>query len=778
MRTPAGRFVGQSVLRKEDARLITGHGIFVDDVTLPLECHVAFVRSNLPSGRITRLDVSAARVAEGVVAVLTGAELNGTAGSMLPTMFFDGNMGVSAPASPLAESDVRYVGDPIAIVIAESRGLAEDACELVEVDIDFVDAAVDFERALDEGAHLVHPELGSNIAERSGMVNAGVDQALGLAAHVSTETFYQQRQSQVPMETRGIVVRFDPFEPTLTAWLSSQMPHEARLVLSRALKIPEHQIRVIQQDVGGGFGQKGFLKREEIVVALAARLVGRPLKWIEDRRENLIASAHARLDRLTVSMAVDELGHIIAADLEHLEDAGSFPCGGSGGSGSMVGTLFPGPYRFGAYAWRSTSVWTNTCGRGAYRGPWMAETVAREQMIDVVAREVGIDPLEMRRRNVIQRSELPYKSIGGLEFDHITPSESLEQAAELIDYEGFRKEQTAAALEGRLLGIGIGLYVEPTASRVSTLSMEAATVRVEPTGKVVVMMGTGSHGQSLETTMAQVVADELGVDFDDVVVRQGDTHVAPFGGGTGASRSAVVAGGAGRAAASRVREKIITIAAHVLEASAKDIVIESGNVFVLGTPSKAISIAQLAMWAYAAPERLPPDMEPGLEALARYTPPRVTWGNSCHMCTCEIDRETGTVSWGRYVVSEDCGVMINPMVVEGQVAGGVVQGIGGALFEHIVYDEFGNPLTTTFLDYLLPTTTEVPTIEYGHLETPAPNPGGHKGVGEGGAVGSVPAVMNAVNDALALVGARLTRGPMRPADVLEALEAVSLAGSG
>ena len=774
MTAVAGRFVGQSVLRKEDPRLVTGHGSYVDDMTLPGQCHAAFVRSDTARGRITRLDASEAAAAEGVVAVLTAADLNPGAGNMVPTMFLDGSFGISAPLRPLADVDVRFVGDPIAIVLAESRYLAEDACELIEVDIEVDEAVVDFERAAADTEHLVHPELGSNRAGLLEMPNPETEAVFAGAAHVVTETFFQQRQSQAPMETRGVLVSVEPHADAVTMWLSSQMPHEARMVLSRVLDVPEHHVRVIQRDVGGGFGQKGFLYREAIIAALAARAVKRPVKWIEDRRENLISAAHARLDRMTASLALDDDGHIIGAELEHLEDAGAYPSGGTGGGGFLVGALFPGPYHMGAYAWRTEAVWTNTCGRGPYRGPWMAETVAREQMIDVAARSVGMDPLELRRRNVIQRAELPYASAGGMVFDHVTPSESLEMAAQLIDYDGFRAEQAAAALEGRLLGIGIGLYIEPTASRVSTIGIEAATVRVEPSGKVVVMMGTGSHGQSLETTMVQVVADELGVDVDDVVLRQGDTDVAPFGGGTGGSRSAVIAGGAGRAAAAKVREKIVEIAAHAFEASPDDIEIHDGAISVRGTPSKVIPLGQLAMWTYADPDRLPPGMEPGLEEVGRYSPPPITWGNSCHICTCEIDPVTGTVTLKRFVVSEDCGIMINPMIVEGQVAGGVVQGIGGTLYEQLDYDGSGNPLATTFLDYLLPTMAEVPVIEYGHLETPAPVPGGHKGVGEGGAIGSVPAVFNAVNDALALIGARLTGGAMRPSDILAAIETATV----
>lgn len=763
------RFVGQSVLRREDPRLLSGRGRYTDDIRVPGMVHAAFLRSNIARGTIEQLDVTAAQQAEGVVAVLTAADLNGIAGLMYPTMFLDETLGPNAPVRPLADGDVRFVGEPIAIVVATDRYLAEDACELIDVEIVPLPPIVDPESALDTD-ELVHPERSSNVAGQVEVPNPAVDAAIDQAAHVVTETFYQQRQSQAPMETRGIVAQWDPFAESLTVWMSGQMPHEAKLMFARVLAVPEHCVRVVQHDVGGGFGQKSFVNREELVVGLASRVLAMPIKWIEDRRENLIAASHARWDRLEVTMALDGDARFVGTRLEHLEDSGAFPTGGTGGGGFLTGAMFPGPYRIPAHAWRTTAVWTNTCLRGAYRGPWMAESVAREQMIDVVARSIGMDPLELRRRNVLQRSDLPYQAASGMVFDDVTPAETLEQAAQIIDYDGFRRQQAAARDDGNLLGIGIGLYIEPTSGRFGALGIEAAHVSVEPSGTVTVSLGTGSHGQGIETTMAQVVADALGVDVGQVRVQQGDTDVSPFGGGTGGSRTAVIAGGAARAAATKVRDKAAVIAAHLLEAAPEDIVLEAGELYVRGTPSRSVSLAQVAMTAYTSPDGMPPDVEAGLEAVARYSPPPFTWANSCHICTCEIDRNTGMVKLLRYVVSEDCGVMINPMIVEGQVAGGVVQGIGGALFENMVYDDDGNPLTTTFLDYTLPTASDVPILEYGHLETPAPNPGGHKGVGEGGAIGSVPAVFNAVADALAQAGARITRLPLTPSNVLDALE--------
>jgi carbon-monoxide dehydrogenase large subunit len=766
----AGRFVGQAVRRREDPRLLTGQGVFVDDVVLPGLLHAAFVRSDLARARITGLDVDGARALPGVVAVLTAADLNPTVGSMQPSMFQgDHPPAPCAPLRPLADSDVRFVGDPVALVIAESRYVAEDAAELVVADYEPLPPVVDAETAA-AAAEVVHPELGSNVALHvESPPDAELDAAFASAAHVVTETLVQHRHTNVPMETRGVVAASKPATGELDVWISTQNPHEVRQTCARALRIPEHRVRVRAGDVGGGFGQKYFTPRDELTVIAAALLLGRAVKWIEDRRENLIAASHARADRVEVRMALDDDGRIQAVRLDHLEDCGAYPVGGTGGIGPFMAMLFPGPYRMPRLGFSSTAVWTNTCGRGAYRGPWMMETVAREEMLDLAARAVGLDPLELRRRNCVRADELPRKTAGGLTLDHVTPAETLDQAADLIGYPAFRAEQARAAAAGRLLGVGLGLYVEPTSMSAGSLGAETATVRVQPSGTVTVHLGTGSHGQSVETTMAQVVAEHLGVDVDAVTVVQGDTASAPFGAGTGGSRTAVVVGGAARDAALAVREKATLIAAHLLEAAPEDLEVDDGRLAVRGTPTRGVTLAEVARVALNAPTELPPDLAPGLEATVSYHAPPVTWSNACHACTVEVDPATGVVEILRYVVSEDCGAMINPMVVEGQIAGGVVQGIGGVLYEHLVYDDAGNPLTTTFLDYLLPTAAEVPSIEYGHLETPSPTPGGHKGMGEGGAIGAPPCVFNAVADALAVRGKRVTDQPLSPSRVLEAL---------
>jgi carbon-monoxide dehydrogenase large subunit len=624
-----------------------------------------------------------------------------------------------------------------------------------------------------ETEHLVHPELGSNIAMQvPSPPDSELDAIFESAAHVVTETLVQHRHTNVPMETRGVVASFTPSSGELDVCISSQNPHEVRQVCSRMLGVPEHLVRVRIGDVGGGFGQKYFCQRDELAVIAAARKLGRSVKWIEDRRENLIASNHARADRITVSMALDADGHILGVRLDHIEDCGAWPMGGTGGIGPFVAMLFPGPYRVPRLGYVSTSVWTNTCGRGAYRGPWMLETVAREEMMDLAARVVGIDPLELRRRNTVRDDELPYAMPSGMELDNVTPTATLEQAVEIIDYDAFRTEQQRAFNdEGRLLGVGIGSYVEPTSMASGNLGVETATVRVQPSGTVTVLLGTGSHGQGVETTMAQVVAEYLGVDIESVVVVQGDTASAPFGAGTGGSRTAVIAGGATRDASLQVRAKAIQIAAHLLEAAPDDLEIADGQVTVRGTPTRGVALAEVARVALNDPGELPPEITPGLDATVTYQAPPITWSNACHVCTVEVDARTGIVTILRYVVSEDCGVMINPMIVEGQIAGGVVQGIGGVLYEHLIYDEDGNPITTTFVDYLLPTAAEVPTIEFGHVETRSPTPGGHKGMGEGGAIGSPPAVFNAVADALALRGIKVTEQPLTPDAILNALTA-------
>ena len=766
------RFVGQRVARKEDVRFITGRGEYVDDIVVPGTLHAAFARSDVARGTVVSVDTSGAAASPGVHAVLVAADLN----HLVLDSRMDQELGMPQARlfRLLADGDVRSVGEPVAMVIADSRYLAEDAVELIEIVIDPLPPLVDYERALDEDAPIVHPELGTNATEFAPAGTPDLEDVLSSAPVVLTETFRQHRYTCVPMETRGMLASWDPFMEELTVWASTQGPHGVRSTLSRLLDHPESKIRVIMPDVGGAFGLKMFPLREEMAVVLATRHLGRPVKWIEDRHEHLMAGPHSREEQVTLTFAADTDGRFLAAKADFLESLGAYELAASSAI-VFSRMLLPGPYRMASFGSSGRAVHTNTSGRTGYRGPWMIETVVREQMIDVLARHLGIDPLELRRRNVVREEDLPYAMATGMVFDQITTAATLDQAAELLGYEQLRAQQAEWRAEGRLVGIGIGLLCEPSAMAFGPMSSEAATVRIGVNGQVDVQMSTISNGQSLETTVAQVVADELGVDLGKVRVMQGDTDTSPIGGGSGGSRAAVFASGAARGATRQLRERVIAIAGHLLEAAPEDLEMVDDRVQVVGTPTKGLSLAEVATKAYYEPASLPPGQEAGLEAHLRYTPDNFcTWSNSCHMCLCEVDRDTGEVSLLRYVVSEDCGVMINPNVVEGQIAGGVVQGIGGVLYENLPYDENGNPLATTFVDYLLPTAAEVPEIEYGHIETPSPtNAGGHKGLGEGGAIVSPAAVCNAVSDALAPLGVAIRSQPLAPADVVGLIEAAA-----
>ena len=666
---------------------------------MPGVLHVAFARSDVARGRIDSVDTSEAVNMPGVVAVYADGDLD----ALLHDHFTNDEIVLQGnrPFRLFAGGDVRCVGEPIAMIVADSRYRAEDAVDAVVVEIDPADPVVDFSRALDANAPIVHAGAETNLwhAVPPEQPTPELDAILESAPVVLTETFRQHRYATVPMETRGILANWEPHGEQLTVWISTQGPHSVRSFLARALALDESQIRVIMPDVGGAFGLKMNPCAEEIATVLASRRLGRPVKWIQDRRENLMADDHAREDLATVTIAAEEDGTLLAAKVRFLEGAGAFPAAHSSAS-VFSAMLFPGPYRVPAFVASAQTVHTNTQGRGAYRGPWMIETVVREQMIDCLAAELGIDPLELRRRNAIREDELPYTMPTGMIYDQMTAAATLDQAAETIDYANLRELQKAARVEGRLSGIGISLFAEPTAMAFAWASTDAATVRINPSGRVDVLMSTASHGQGLETTMAQIVADQIGVDIAQIRVVQGDTDATPFGSGTGGSRSAVIPGTAARLAAQEIRHRIAAVAAFNLEASPDDIEIADGFAYVRGTPSMGMTIAEVAAKVHTEPNAMPPGVPLGLEAQVRYAPENfVTWSNACHMCAVEIDRDTGAVEIQRYVVSEDCGVMINPNVVEGQIAGGVVQGIGGVLYEHLAYDDRGNPLATTFVDY-------------------------------------------------------------------------------
>ncbi len=764
----AARYVGARVNRIEDARLLTGHGTFVDDISRPGMLHACFVRSDFPRAAIRGIDTAAAREQPGVRFVFTAADLNPGVKEQWHTSI--GRASPETPRPPLAEDEVRFVGDPVALVVAETRALAEDAAELVEVDYEPLPAVVDYTQAETAG-ELVHEQHGSNVVgELSGLPASALEDAFASAAHVASETISQQAYAPVPMEGRGLVVDYERASGDLTIYAATQSPHEVRLFCSRLLGMPEHRIRVVMRDTGGAFGQKVMVQRDEMCLMLAAPKVGAPVKWVEDRRENLLAAGQSRREQADVKMAFDADGAIQAAYIDFVSDCGAYPTPWPVGPAAAVGMLFPGPYRVPRAGFTTKTVYTNTVGRTAYRGPWQFETLAREVLLDIAAREMDMDPVDLRRRNLLRPDDLPFANPNGMRYDNIAPLETFEQALAMLDYEAFRSEQAEARKAGRHLGVGVSNYVEPSTPGFGTYGTEAATIRVEPSGTVNVYIAGGSAGNSLETTVVQLAADALGVNIEDVNTIQGDTAVTGFGAGTGGSRSGSMTAGAVRETAAILRDRIRAIAAHKFEAAVEDIELAGSRASVRGTPAIGITFGELAALAYFAPSSLPPGVPAGLEASARYTAATSSvWVNATHVCTCEVDVTTGHVKLLRYIVSEDCGPMINPNVVEGQIAGGTVQGIGGVLLEELAYDDDGNPLATTFMDYLLPTATDVPVIEYGHIETPSAGPGGYKGVGEGGAIGAPPAVVNAVADALSPFGVTVTRLPLTPSRVVELL---------
>ncbi|WP_374198837.1 xanthine dehydrogenase family protein molybdopterin-binding subunit [Mycobacterium sp. MYCO198283] len=769
--TVATRYAGARVPRVEDTRLLTGRGTFVDDVSRPGMLHACFVRSPFARATITRIDASAALALPGVRAVYTAADLNpevreawhAVAGKDVP----------DTPRPPLAEGEAKFVGDPVALVIAESRYIAEDAVDLVDVDYEPLPAIADFRKAVggaEAGVPVVHEAYPDNVA--GGMAGAPPDEELfATAAYVIDERIYQQIYAPVPIETRGMVAEWSPTTGELTVWASTQTPHELRAFAARLLGIPAQHVRVIMRDTGGGFGQKVVPMREDMCILLAARKTAGALKWIEDRRENLMAAGQARHVDGRGRMAFDADGKLLAVDIDFAQDVGSYPTPYPVLTTAAIGMFFPGPYRVPKASFNYKTVFSNTSGLHAYRGPWQYETLAREILLDVAARTMDMDPVELRRRNILRGDEMPYFNPNGMPYDHVAPADTFEQAVKILDHEGFRKEQAEALAQGRYLGLGFSAYIEPTAAATGHLATEGCTIRMESTGKINVYVNGGSTGNSLETTVVQLTADALGADIADVATIQGDTAVTPYGAGTQGSRSGPMTAGAVNEAGTMLRERIVAMAAHQLGVEPGEIELGGSRASVRDDPDKAVTFAELAYRAYYEPQQLPPGMSASLEATTRFTSQAmIHWANATHACTCEVDPVTGQVTLTRYIVSEDVGAMINPNVVEGQIAGGTVQGIGGALLETLAYDDDGNPLSSTFVDYLLPTATEVPVIEYGHVEIPGPGIGGYKGVGEGGAIGSTPAVINAINDALAPLGVTVTQLPASPATIVELIE--------
>jgi len=762
----AMRFIGKRVQRKEDARLLTGRGTYVDDVVVAGMLHAAFVRSNVARGKITHLDVTNARALAGVVAVYTAQDID-LLGARYANSIFDLPEHAHPDNGLLARTDVRFVGDPVAIVIAQTRAIAEDGAALIDVEYLAETPVIGIDAAKTMAP--LHAGWRNNVVSSfSSGDNAEIDAAFAEAAHVVEDTLTNGRQVQMPMEPRGLVVYADG-AGELTVHLACQSPHLAAAHIADIFKLPTQQIRVLAKDVGGAFGLKVTSQRDELAVIAAAIISRRPIKWIEDRLENLTAGGQSRDERLRVRYAFDADYRLLAADIEYDVDYGAYPHAMQDSS-SLVTPMFPGPYRLPKYRWKSTAWFTNTAGMVPYRGPWMMEMFGREVLLDIAARQMGIDPIELRRKNIISKDDQPFQMPSGIVLTDISPRETMEMTVEAFDLEEFRREQAQARAEGRYIGLGLANGVEPTTVSFGHYSSDIAHLRVELNGKVTATTSTFSQGHGTPTALAQVIADRLGIAFEDVTVMEGDSSRSGFGSGAGGSRQAVAGGGAALVASDMLREKIQRIAAYAFNASTESIRIESGVITVEGSPQISSTIAQIAQMAYLTPDRLPPGMEMGLESQYRLRPPMMVFANATHACVCEVDVETGKVAILRWVAGGDCGQLINPSIVEGQISGGVVQGIAGVLFENFRYDDSGQPMTATLKDYLLPTALDVPRVEFRHMCTPSTTPGGFKGVGEGGAMISPPALVNAIADALAPFRKRWLNMPLSPDRIICGLE--------
>ncbi|HZP41993.1 MAG TPA: xanthine dehydrogenase family protein molybdopterin-binding subunit [Candidatus Binatia bacterium] len=770
------KFIGARVKRIEDPRFLRGETSYVEGMQLPRMLHVAYVRSPHAHARLRGIDARAALALPGVRRVFTGAEL----ADVLRPLGLPFRADVFPPAvykcpkwPALAVGKARYVGEAVAAVVAESRYLAEDGAELVEVDWEPLGAVVEPEDAIAPGAPLVHEELGTNLTLDVSGSGGDVERAFRDAALVVRERFRTNRHHAVPMEGRATLAAVDP-DGNVTIWTSSQMPHFVRTRIADLMGYPEQKIRVVSPDVGGGFGLKNYVIAEEVLACHFARVLRAPVKWVEDRREHLLNAYHSRDAIADVEMAFAADGTLLGARMDVLGDSGAYSTDPwpSTFEPLQLALALPGPYKLRNYAWHVRAACTNKAAIGTYRGvglpgaAWM-----HEQMMELAAQRLRMDPADLRRKNMIRPDEFPYTTVNGLEYDSGSSSDAMDKALAMADYRGFRARQAAARRQGRYLGIGIGNYIEMTTfgSRflapmgVEHGAYEAASVRFNPNGGVELCVGTHSHGQGHHTTYAQMVADQIGVDPADVRFLQGDTQGTPYGWGTWGSRSVVSGGGAVIGAARKVREKILRVAAHLLEVSPGDLDIVDGQVRVRGVPGRAVSVREVARAAVFAPWKLPPGEDPGLEAVQYYDPPPVVYSNATHVAEVEVDVESGAIAIRRFVVVEDCGTVINPTIVAGQVVGGVAAGIGTALLEHLVYDESGQLVTTSFMDYLTPTAAVVPPVELDHIETPSPlSVIGMKGTGEGGAIGAPAALAAAVADALAPFGAKVTSLPLAP----------------
>ena len=772
--------VGAPLKRLDDPRLLTGRGRYVDDIALPRMVHVAFVRSPHAHAGIARVDVGAAAKSLGVVKLLIGADAARLCKPCRGILHHYRGMKTGAML-PLAVERVRCVGEPVVAVAAETPAAAHDAAALIHVTYEPLPAALTTEHA---NAPLIHAELGDNLIYETRLRGGDPDATFANAARVWRRRFTTSRHTGVPIEPRALVADFEPATRALTVWISTQVPHMMQAVLADLFSLPEHRVRVIAPDVGGSFGIKIHVYQDDLAAVALAMTLARPVKFVVTRRESFVSDIHAREQTIDVEVAGGDDGVVTGMRARITAAVGPYSAypRSSVVEGGQVLRLLPGPYRVRDYDGTLRVVAQNKVITSQYRavGHPIAAAVT-ESMLDLIARDVHIDPAEIRRRNLIRPEEFPYTSATGNVYDSGSYHAALDRLLEVAKYDDLRLEQAAARAQGRHLGIGLSCFIELTGPGAQFYGVggapisgqDGATLRLEPSGAVTVLVGVTDQGQGTPTAFAQIVADELGVSPDAVAVRSGDTALMPYGGGTWASRGMPIGGSATLLASRALADKIRHVAATLLEADARDIELADGRARVRGVPDRGMTLADLARTVHFRSNELK-GLEPSLDATVHFTNAQPwTFTNGAHLAVVEIDTETGRVSVLRYVAVDDCGRVVNPALVEGQIAGGVAQGLGGALMEHCAYDDAGQPLCGTLMDYAVPTAADVPPLELHHLETPAPSiAGGYKGAGEAGTTGAPAAILNAVNDALAPLGAMITDQPITAERIVRAVHSV------
>ncbi len=775
--------VGSAIKSKGARRNLIGSETFVGDIKFSGMLCCKFVRSSYANANIRRVNIDKAKELQGVVAVLTCESIKQHTSSFKVDIFPNNPSVKPLFIEFLASNRVRFLGEPIAAVLALNEYIAADAVDLVDIEYEPLPVVTNAVEAMQRGNPLVYKEWGDNIFYKASFQSGNVEESFKRADTVFTETYRNHRYMPCPMEGRAAIARYNSADNSYEFWSSTQAVHVEKMMLSKALNVPENRIRVIAPSVGGGFGMKLGLFSEEVVIGVAAALTGMPVKWVEDRKEHLLASSHAREISHEISIALDKEGKIIAMKDRAIADLGVGTCYPHGHTLIVSVFSIPNAYKMESYSFDAYGVVTNKCALGAYRGFGGPEAAfATEVMIDKVAKALSIDPVEFRLKNLVKQEDYPYTSVTGSIIENGSYDESIQLALDAIDYKSFPERQAEARRNGRYLGVGMAYNSEATAPNIcySTgiiTGHDFVRLSLDRDGKLTVYSGAALIGTGVDTSLAQVASDFSGVAFEDVEVKVGDTLSSPYSSGLWGSRGAVVIGGAVAKGASVLREKILRIAASTLEARYEDLVLESGGIYVRGTKEQQLSLREIANAAISDIHTLPPDIEPGLDVTSYFNPPlyRLTpddkgrinvsaaTTNSAHACVVEVDIETGAIKILKYVVVHDVGTMINPAIVEGQVIGGAIQSFGGTMLEELVYDKDGQLLSSTFVDYLLPSAAEAPNIELLHISTPTPYvPGGFKGSGESGTISVPPCITNAVVDALRPFQVEIKETPLSP----------------